>query len=65
MWKRPFSDSGGSSTGKTLGRRRPVKKPAPDARRKALRDVIANCIYGVDRNEMAVELCRINLWLDR
>lgn len=40
------------------------EEPAPDARRKALRDVIANCIYGVDRNEMAVELCRINLWLE-
>jgi very-short-patch-repair endonuclease len=30
----------------------------------AKRDVIANCIYGVDLNEMAVELCKVNLWLE-
>lgn len=32
--------------------------------RKALRDVITNCIYGVDLNEMAVELARTALWLE-
>ena len=32
--------------------------------RKALRDVITNCIYGVDLNEMAVELTRTALWLE-
>lgn len=29
----------------------------------ALRDVIENCIYGVDLNPEAVELCRMSLWL--
>lgn len=32
--------------------------------RKALRDVISNCIYGVDMNDMAVELTRTALWLE-
>lgn len=35
-----------------------------DTYRKALRDVITNCIYGVDLNEMAVELARTALWLE-
>lgn len=30
----------------------------------ALRDVVAHCIYGVDRNPMAVELCRVALWIE-
>ena len=32
--------------------------------RHALRQVIGHCIYGVDRNEMAVELCRVALWIE-
>jgi hypothetical protein len=39
-------------------------EPAPDALRHAIRDVIARCIFGVDVNPMAVELCKINLWLE-
>ncbi|MEN6350507.1 MAG: N-6 DNA methylase [Syntrophomonas sp.] len=38
--------------------------PAPEHYRAALRQVIARCIYGVDINEMAVELCQVNLWLE-
>ncbi|QEX18088.1 hypothetical protein FRZ44_33920 [Hypericibacter terrae] len=30
----------------------------------ALRDVVAHCIYGVDRNPMAVELCKVALWIE-
>ena len=37
---------------------------SPDAVRHALRDVIGHCVYGVDVNEMAVELCKVNLWLE-
>ena len=40
------------------------EEPAPEAYRKALRDVIGHCIFGVDINPMAVELCKINLWLE-
>jgi len=39
-------------------------EPAPEAIRTALRDVVRNCIYGVDLNEMAVELCKISLWME-
>jgi hypothetical protein len=39
-------------------------EPGPDAVRHALRDVVGRCIYGVDINEMAVELCRVALWLE-
>lgn len=30
----------------------------------AMHDVIARCIYGVDLNPMAIELVRMNLWLE-
>ena len=32
--------------------------------RHALRDVITHCIFGVDRNPMAIELARMSLWLE-
>ncbi len=32
--------------------------------RKALRDVVCRCLYGVDLNPMAVELTRTALWLE-
>jgi hypothetical protein len=40
------------------------EEPAPEAMRSALRDAIGHCIYGVDINPMAVELCRVNLWME-
>ena len=39
-------------------------EPPQDAYRQALRQVVSRCIYGVDINEMAVELCKTNLWLE-
>jgi len=36
----------------------------PQDYRHALRDVVARCIYGVDRNPMAIELARTALWLE-
>ena len=39
-------------------------QPAPEAIRHALRDVVARCIHGVDANPMAVELCKVSLWLE-
>ena len=36
---------------------------APDYRH-ALREVVTHCIYGVDRNPMALELARVALWLE-
>lgn len=32
--------------------------------RHALREVVLHCIYGVDRNPMAIELCKVALWLE-
>jgi hypothetical protein len=40
------------------------EEPSPEAIRTALRDVIGRCLYGVDVNPMAVELCKVNLWLE-
>ncbi len=39
-------------------------EPTIDAVRAAMRDVVANCIYGVDLNPMAVELAKVSLWLE-
>jgi hypothetical protein len=38
--------------------------PTQDDYRRALRDVVRLCIYGVDRNPMAVELSRVALWIE-
>ena len=40
------------------------EEPSPDATWSALRDVIGRCIHGVDTNPMAVELCKVSLWLE-
>ncbi len=39
-------------------------EPSSHARLHALRQVISSCIYGVDINPMAVELCKVRLWLE-
>jgi len=39
-------------------------EPDIHAQRAALRDVIARCIYGVDLNPLAVDLCRLALWIE-
>lgn len=40
------------------------EQPNPLATRKALREVIRHCIYGVDKNPLAIELCKIAFWLE-
>jgi hypothetical protein len=51
--------------GKELSRVRTGEdEPAPERVRESVRDVISHCIYGVDRNELAVDLCRVALWLE-
>jgi methylase of polypeptide subunit release factors len=40
------------------------EQPSPSAYRAAVRDVIRTCIYGVDLNPLAVELCKVALWLE-
>ena len=39
-------------------------EPTLDAVRHALHEVIAQCVYGVDLNPMAVELAKVSLWLE-
>ncbi len=39
-------------------------EPSPPEVRHALRDVVGRCIYGVDLNPMAVELCKVSLWME-
>jgi len=39
-------------------------QPSPAPLRQAIRDVIKSCIYGVDKNPLAVELCKVALWLE-
>ncbi|WP_417040381.1 Eco57I restriction-modification methylase domain-containing protein [Cylindrospermopsis raciborskii] len=39
-------------------------QPAPEPLRIAIRDVIQNCIYGVDLNPLAVDLCKVALWIE-
>ncbi len=39
-------------------------EPSPADYQHALRDVIAHCVYGVDINPMAVELCKVSLWME-
>jgi methylase of polypeptide subunit release factors len=41
-----------------------AEQPSPAYYRGAIRDVIKNCIYGVDLNPLAVELCKVALWLE-
>jgi hypothetical protein len=51
--------------GKELARVRTGEdEPSPERVREAVRDVITHCIYGVDKNPLAVELCRVALWLE-
>ncbi|RYF52782.1 MAG: SAM-dependent DNA methyltransferase, partial [Comamonadaceae bacterium] len=38
--------------------------PTPADYRHALRDVVGRCIYGVDKNPMAIQLAKTALWLE-
>jgi hypothetical protein len=40
------------------------EEPSPELLRHTLREVIGNCIHGVDVNPMSVELCKVALWLE-
>jgi hypothetical protein len=39
-------------------------EPTPKEFHLAVRDVIAHCIHGVDVNPLAVDLCKLALWLE-
>ncbi len=51
--------------GKELARIRTGEdEPAPERVRESIRDCVSHCIYGVDKNQLAVDLCRVALWLE-
>ena len=39
-------------------------EPTPQAYREAMRETIHSCIYGVDKNPLAVDLCKVALWIE-
>ena len=39
-------------------------EPRPKPSAHALRDVVGRCLYGIDVNPMAVELCKVSLWME-
>lgn len=39
-------------------------QPSPADEHHALRQVVGHCVFGVDRNPMALELCKVALWLE-
>jgi hypothetical protein len=51
--------------GKELARVRTGEdEPRPDEFHIAVRDAISHCVYGVDINPLAVDLCKLSLWLE-
>ncbi|RUT03653.1 hypothetical protein DSM106972_052920 [Dulcicalothrix desertica PCC 7102] len=51
--------------GKELARVRTGElEPGKEPLSLAIRDVIQNCIYGVDINPLAVDLCKVSLWIE-
>ena len=38
--------------------------PTPEDYQRALRDVVRRCIHGVDANPLAVEICKVGLWME-
>lgn len=39
-------------------------EPTPEVVQHSLRDVVGQCIYGVDLNDLAAELAKVSLWLE-
>lgn len=51
--------------GKRLAQIRTGDLYPPEAEiRRARREALAHCIYGVDLNRLAVELCKVSLWIN-
>jgi hypothetical protein len=40
------------------------EEPSPEAQREAMREVIRCCLFGVDKNPLAVDLCKVALWIE-
>ncbi len=40
------------------------EEPSPERQREAMREVVTHCLYAVDKNPLAVELCKVALWIE-
>jgi hypothetical protein len=40
------------------------EEPSEELRQHCMREVVAHCLFGVDKNPMAVELCKVALWME-
>ncbi|MFN8176409.1 MAG: N-6 DNA methylase [bacterium] len=40
------------------------EEPSPPDLQRALREVVGRCLYGIDLNPMALELCKVSLWME-
>ena len=47
-----------------VARIRAAGTPTPEDYQRTLRDVVRRCIYGVDQNPLAVEICKVGLWME-
>ena len=47
-----------------IARIRSPETPSQEVFQQALREVVSHCVFGVDRNPMAVELCKVVLWIE-
>ena len=47
-----------------IARHRSAGAPSQEAFQHALHEVVSNSIFGADRNPMAVELCKVALWIE-
>lgn len=59
-----FLLSAGRRIATRLAQLRSPGSPSAEDWRHALREVSRRCLFGVDRNPMAVELCRTALWIE-
>ena len=41
----------------------PAREDRAELKTWAIREVVARCLYGADINDMAVEMCKLSLWL--
>ena len=66
VWLGPLPDRRGAD-GSRPPRLSGNRRAEPDARSdppRPPRQVVGRCVYGIDLNPMAVELAKVNLWLD-
>ena len=62
--RRRGAPAGSASRTRARRWRKARANPRRSLYQHALRDVIGRCLYGVDVNPMAAELCRVSLWLE-